>query len=110
MNINQVRDAIRGLSNPEGINQYTKGGGDAFATADKKVHSVESQWHHPILTKHGFKAITPSAEGFVRSYRYEHPDGRVITAHTGVNSDYWVDQKTKKQGYWADLEPHVTTK
>jgi hypothetical protein len=27
MNIKQVREAIRGLSNPEGINQYTKGGG-----------------------------------------------------------------------------------
>ena len=79
----------------------------AFAKANTVEHPVEGEWHYPILTQAGFKPVTPSQTGFVRTYKYEHPDGRVITAHTGVNADYWIDQKTGKQGYWRELEPHV---
>lgn len=84
-------------------------GDDAFERADKKVHPVESQWHYPILTKYGFQPLTKEAVGFVRSYEYDDTSGHKIKCTTGVNSDYWEDPKTKKSGYWSDLEPYLKT-
>jgi hypothetical protein len=78
-----------------------------FEEANKKVHPVETQWHYPTLTKHGFVPETKEQVGFVRAYTYTHPDGRRIRCNTGVNSDYWTDLDTKKFGYWRELEPHI---
>lgn len=79
-----------------------------FEEANKVVHAVETQWHHPILTRHGFVPETKEAVGFVRSYVYKHADGRVIECTTGSSADYWTDQHTKATGYWASLEKHVS--
>lgn len=72
---------------------------------DTKVHPVESQWHYDILTRYGYVAKTKEAVGFVRSYDYEHADGRKITVTTGSSSDYW--RAKDKQGYWSELEPYL---
>ena len=79
-----------------------------FEEANKTEHPVEKQWHYPILTKHGFVAVTKVGTGFVRTYTYEHPDGRAIQCNTGVSSDYWTDLGTKEFGYWAALEKHIS--
>lgn len=78
-----------------------------FEEANKAVHPVETQWHYPILTKHGFVPETKEAVGFVRAYIYKHEDGRVIKCSTGVSSDYWTDMATAKFGYWSDLEKYI---
>lgn len=80
---------------------------ETFSEANKKVHSVESQWHHPILTAHGFTPLTKEATGFVRTYVYENAAGRKIKCTTGASCDYWYDERTGEQGLWAQLEPHV---
>ena len=80
---------------------------DTFNQANAKVHSVESQWHHPILTAHGFTPVTKEATGFVRSYVYENAVGRKIKCTTGASCDYWHDEQTDKQGMWAELESYV---
>lgn len=72
--------------------------------ADKKVHPVETQWHYPIMTKHGFVPETMEATGFVRRYVYNHPDGRKITCNTGVRADYWDG------GNWDELDAHLTSR
>lgn len=74
----------------------------AFERANKAVHPVEKQWHFEILIAAGFAAKTGEATGFVRRYDYEHPDGRVVTCHTGVSCDYWISGGVR--GYWPDLE------
>lgn len=79
----------------------------AFEEANKKIHPVEKQWHHPIMVKHGFLAETKEGVGFVRSYTYKHPDGRTIVCTTGVNADTWRDPDTNESGYWMALEPHI---
>ena len=84
----------------------------SFEEANKKIHKVEDQWHFPILTKFGFKPIQLEAVGFVRSYRYEHPNGRVIVCTTGVNSDRWEEMITQDKlrwGYWSELEKHLSS-
>jgi hypothetical protein len=39
MTINQVRDRIRALSNPEGVNQYSRGGG-AYSKAAEEASAI----------------------------------------------------------------------
>lgn len=81
---------------------------DGIADADKKVHPVEDQWHYPILTKFGFIPLDKTGIGFVRSYRYEHPESKhTIVTTTGYSSDHWSDKTAGDSGYWADLEPHL---
>ena len=80
----------------------------SFEEANKKVHKVEDQWHHPILIKYGFKPETEYATGFVRKYKYTKGD-HIILAHTGCSSDYWSNARTGDNGYWNDLEPHLKT-
>ena len=82
----------------------------AFDEANKKVHPVETQWHYKTLTDAGFEPETKEATGFVRKYKYKHPDGREIIVSTGASSDYWEDPKTKKGGYWGELEKYVSQK
>jgi hypothetical protein len=77
-----------------------------FEEANEKIHPVEKQWHYPILTKHGFVAKTLEGKGFVRSYKYEHPNGLVVTATTGAERDYW-QSSAGGYGLWRDLEPHI---
>lgn len=80
----------------------------SFEAADKKVHPVETQWHYPIMLRNGFDAVTQEGIGFVRSYVYVNPRSmRSIVCTTGSSSDYWTDAKTKKMGYWRDLEPYL---
>jgi hypothetical protein len=79
-----------------------------FEEANKVVHPVESQWHYPILTAHGYIAQTAQGVGFVRSYRYIHPTtNRTILCVTGSSSDYWEDELTNDRGYWSALNPHL---
>jgi hypothetical protein len=72
------------------------------------VHKVETQWHYPIMIKHGFQPKTLEVKGLVRSYEYEHPETkhRMIVA-TGVHCDYWSDLTAKAGGYWDTLESHI---
>ena len=79
----------------------------AFAKANETIHTVESQWHYPIMTKYNWVPLTKSAVGFVRSYKYQHPKNpkETIEVSTGVNADYWYAGDTF--GYWADLEPYL---
>lgn len=78
----------------------------AFEMANQKVHPVTTQWHYPILTEAGFVAVTQEAVGFVRSYDYKHPDGRIVRCTTGSSADYW-DSNDGKGGYWGSLEQYV---
>lgn len=84
-----------------------------FEEANKKVHNVESEWHHPILTKYGFTPEQKTGVGFLRSYTYTHPDGHVITMSTGLRGDTWEDNNVDREhkyekntgwGYHASLE------
>ncbi len=76
--------------------------------ADKIEHPVETQWHHDIMTAHGFKPITKTGIGFARHYDYENEHGHKIRASTGINADHWQDLTNKgKMGYWRELEPHL---
>jgi hypothetical protein len=77
-----------------------------FEEANKAIHKVEDQWHHPILTRYGFTPLTKEATGFVRSYKYMHPSGIVVQCTTGSSSDYWA-ASTGGRGYWSDLEPFL---
>jgi hypothetical protein len=79
----------------------------SFEQANKAVHPVETQWHFPIMTKHGFVAETKERTGFVRAYVYSHPlTGAKYTVSTGVSADYW-EGPAGSRGYWADLDPHL---
>jgi len=80
-----------------------------FAKANERMHSVETEWHYPILTKAGFTSDTTPQQGFVRSFVYNHPAGHNIKMTTGVNADYWDNTKTGDFGYWADLQPHLNS-
>jgi hypothetical protein len=82
----------------------------SFAAANKIEHPVEKQWHHSILSKHGFEPDEDSKvkTGLVRSYSYTHPKtGDKIKVATGANADYWDDKKNNKHGYWRELESHA---
>ena len=76
--------------------------------ANKKVHSVESQWHHPIMAAGGYVPDTKEATGLVRSYSYTHPDTEhSITVTTGYSADHWADEANNAHGYWGSLEGHI---
>lgn len=70
---------------------------------NEKIHPVETQWHYPLLEAAGFTPETKEASGMVRSYTYTHPDGRTVTASTGVNADHW-SSSDGKSGYWSTLQ------
>lgn len=72
------------------------------------VHPVQSQWHYELMTKHGFVAETKQAVGFVRRYKYVHPNGRTVTVTTGASRDYW-ESSTSPGGLWSTLEPWLNT-
>ena len=74
-----------------------------FQAANQTIHAVETQWHYSILTRYGFRAETPSAQGFVRSYTYTHPSGASVMCVTGSNADYWR-AGCGAQGFWTSLE------
>ncbi len=75
--------------------------------ANKKVHPVAEQWHHPILTARGFVPETLEAAGFVRHYDYVHPAGHRIRCTTGFSSDHWAHVGLSRRGYWSALEPYL---
>lgn len=79
---------------------------DTFTEANKKVHLVETQWHYNTMVDGGFTPLDNQGIGFVRSYRYQKGD-RIIRVTTGANADYWKDETTGDQGYWADLKPYI---
>jgi hypothetical protein len=83
----------------------------AFNEANKAVHLVETQWHHPILTKYGFVPITQEGVGFVRSYLYQHIlKMKLMRLTTGVNADYWNEVQGGQNvafGYHGTLEEHL---
>jgi len=81
---------------------------DAFEKANQAMHPVEDQWHYPIMKKHGYEPDTPTAQGFVRAYKYTHPKtGHSITANTGASADYWNDNSSGAGGYYSTLAPHM---
>lgn len=78
-----------------------------FEKANKKVHKVEDQWHHPVLTKHGYVPKDKEGVGFVRSYRYIHPEnGIMILCATGASADYWRSSDGN-HGYHGSLKSYV---
>lgn len=83
----------------------------AFEAANKKAHPVATQWHHPILTAHGFTPETMEATGFVRSYDYVHPDGHRIRCTTGSSTDHWthLNADVRKNGYWDSLAGYLSS-
>lgn len=86
----------------------TKEEREAFNRANERVHPVETQWHYPIMTKHGFVPETKEGIGFVRNYVYVHPTlGCRIRCNTGCNADYWRDESKSGGGYWLELEPYL---
>lgn len=74
---------------------------------NEKEHAVESQWHHPILIRNGFEAVTKTQRGYVRSYEYTNASGKKIVCTTGVSSDYWTDKESKRQGNWQELDSYL---
>lgn len=78
-----------------------------FEKANKTIHKVEDQWHYPIMTEYGYKPLDKEGVGFVRSYKYKNDDGHQITVTTGLNSDYWFDERSGTTGLWNDLKPHL---
>jgi hypothetical protein len=94
-----------------------------FEAADRMVHPVGTQWHYPIMTRHGWSPLTAEAIGFVRSYDYVqrlHGIEHRIRVTTGVHADYWTDLTQEERsrqrprpwtdgagGYWRDLEPYL---
>ncbi len=74
-----------------------------FAEANKRVHPVETQWHHKVLTPLGFVADTKEGIGFVRQYWYTGPNGCRVKCCTGASADYWESDNGGK-GYWGTLE------
>ncbi len=81
-----------------------------FKTANKVIHKVEDQWHYPIMIKHGYIPQNKKGTGFVRSYRYLHPETKEeITCATGANADYWTI-KDGNGGYWNELENYMKSR
>lgn len=80
-----------------------------FVQANKKVHKVELQWHYPVMIKYGYVAQDKEKIGFVRSYKYIHPEtGDEVICATGCNADYWTSGRD--QGYYQSLEEHLKEK
>ena len=88
---------------------------ERFNKANQVVHTVEKEWHYPIMTKYGFVPLDKTGIGFVRSYKYEHPvTKRKITLTTGCRADYWTDVteewksgKSQPSDLWSSLEPYL---
>jgi hypothetical protein len=113
MNINQVRDRIRALSNPEGINQYTKGGsgnlkftGNAreFASPEfekvmtnrsialDKSHRAEARAKGARFTNYGHSQdIARSTHPSIGSKTTKGYLETTINSHTGKSSHVWSD-------------------
>ncbi len=83
-----------------------------FAEANKTIHPVETQWHYPILMQYGFEAKTKEAIGFVRSYKYVHPESKeTIICTTGASADYWeTNEIYGNSTFWSDLDPYLKNK
>lgn len=86
----------------------------SFNEANQKWHSVENEWHYPMLIKHGFKPLNETAQGFVRKYEWVNDASRKLTYHVGTNHDYWTDSETfwpggntLKSHFWLELEPFL---
>ena len=77
-----------------------------FDIANKIEHPVEKEWHYPIMTKFGFKAITKIGIGFVRSYLHAKEEHQ-FKLTTGYHSDYWQDLMTEDTGYPSTLKEHL---
>jgi hypothetical protein len=77
-----------------------------FNIANRKVHTVETQWHFKPMTSAGFFAETLEQEGFVRSYTYSKGEHYIIVT-TGSQCDYWVDTTLKARGYHGSLVEHL---
>jgi len=80
-----------------------------FNEANKTIHKVEDQWHYERMIKFGFVPIDLTGVGFVRSYKYEHPQTKQrITVTTGFHGDYWTDTgEGTGHGYHASLELYL---
>jgi hypothetical protein len=95
----------------QGVRRVQTGFQRDMSQADKVVHNVEDEWHHPIMTRYGYVPIDKEGIGLVRAFRYAHPETKhEITVNTGVNADYWSDPQNRSvtgKNYWSDLEPHM---
>ena len=81
-----------------------------FEEANKVVHPVDKQWHYPIMTAHGYEAVTTEAVGFVRSYMYVNREtNHTMQVATGASADYWNDDVNNKTGYWGSLNSYLET-
>lgn len=69
-------------------------------------HPVETQWHYKSLTEAGFIAETKARQGLVRSYKYVHPDGRIVICATGYSGDHWHTGDFTASGYWSSLKSY----
>ncbi len=82
----------------------------SFEEANKAEHPAETQWHYAPLIEAGFTCTTPMQTGFVRKYKYINKETLVvISASTGANADYWVNETTGEHGYWDMLKNHLTS-
>lgn len=80
---------------------------ESLNSADEKVRLVENEWHYKILIKYGYVPETKTQTGFVRTYKYVHPNGYIIIINHHLNSDAWSDPNNNAGGYWSSLETHV---
>jgi hypothetical protein len=98
MNIGQVRQAIRGLSNPEGINQYTKGGGGSGAKEKEKarIKDVNDAYTRQKL-----------AENAQRSQDQLTHANTLVSQHTkdGVSAR---GDKVEHVGQWSNVSPNAS--
>jgi hypothetical protein len=81
MNINQVRQAIRGLSNPEGINQYSRGGG-AYSKAAEEASAIakasgKSANHGDAYLAHNAASVHHESKGDNGRAEYHNRKARV---------------------------------
>jgi hypothetical protein len=81
MNISQVRDKIRGLSNPEGINQYSRGGGAVSKAAEEASHiakvSGKSANHGDAYLAHNEASVHHESKGNFGRAEYHNRKARV---------------------------------
>ena len=80
----------------------------AFNRGNLKIHLVEDQWHYTVFTRYNWIPETKSAQGFVRSYTYFHPElDKKITFTTGSHCDYFQDNG--EVVYARSLEEYLIT-
>ena len=80
---------------------------ERFQKANEKVHAVIDQWHYDLMTRNGYKPLTMTGKGFVRSYEYTHPVFGTIRCTTGSCGDYWSDKTTGAGGWHGTLAQHL---